>query len=70
VHYAAPPRTPSRRIAAERIPEKLRAGGVVYRLKIFPTAPHGIPIAEQWARSSRSSNNICAERQIWVEPGG
>jgi hypothetical protein len=28
--------------------EKLRAVGVVYRLKIFPTAPHGIPIAEQW----------------------
>lgn len=42
--------------ADERIPvgqaqafaERLRAVGVVYRLRIFPTAPHGIPIDEQW----------------------
>jgi hypothetical protein len=26
----------------------LRAVGIVYRLKIFPTAPHGIPIDDQW----------------------
>ena len=42
--------------ADERIPvgqaqafaERLRSVGVPYRLKIFPTAPHGIPLDEQW----------------------
>ena len=35
-------------MSAEAFVEKLRAVGVVYRLKIFPTAPHGILIDEQW----------------------
>jgi dipeptidyl aminopeptidase/acylaminoacyl peptidase len=42
--------------ADERIPvqqteafaEQLRSVGVTYRVKIFPAAPHGIPIDEQW----------------------
>jgi len=46
LHGGADERIPLRQ--AQAFAEKLRAVGVVYRLKIFPTAPHGIPIDEQW----------------------
>jgi dipeptidyl aminopeptidase/acylaminoacyl peptidase len=46
LHGGADDRIPVRQ--AQAFAEKLSAVGVVYRLKIFPTAPHGIPIDEQW----------------------
>jgi len=46
LHGGADERIPVQQ--AQAFAEKLRAVGVVYRLKIFPTAPHGIPIDEQW----------------------
>jgi dipeptidyl aminopeptidase/acylaminoacyl peptidase len=46
LHGGADERIPAQQ--ARAFAEKLRAVGVVYRLKIFPRAPHGIPIDEQW----------------------
>ena len=50
LHGAADERIPVQQV--EAFAEKLKAVGVVYRIKIFPMTPHAIPIDAQWREVS------------------